>query len=109
MASLQLKRLSPDDKGVTIAGVYSSLGFALPLMDTIVCFQRCARGAQAVLAVELELDELKTELEIELDVEVGFELDVELTLELDFELLRLLDLIDEIAFDDDVLEELLAV
>jgi hypothetical protein len=101
VASLQLKRLSPDDKGVTIAGVYSSLGFALPLMDTIVCFQRCARGAQAVLAVELELDELKTELE--------FELDIELTMELDFELLRLLDLIDEIAFDDEVLGELLVV
>ncbi len=117
-ASLQVKRLSPDDKGVKIAGVYSSLGFALPLIDTSVCFQRSARGAQAVLPAELELDELKTELELELDFEVEFELEVELDfelkLELDFELLRLLELIEEeekedIAIDDDVLEELLMI
>ena len=94
--------------------MYSSLGFALPLMDTSVCFQRSARGAQAVLAAELELDELKTELELELDFEVEFELEVELKLELDFELLMLLELIEEeekedIAIDDDIFEELLTI
>jgi hypothetical protein len=97
-----------------MAGVYSSLGFALPLMDTSVCFQRSARGAQAVLPVELELNELKTELELELDFEVEFELDFELKLELDFELLMLLELIEaeekeDIAIDDDVFEELLTI
>jgi hypothetical protein len=86
-----------------MAGVYSSLGLALPLMDTSVCFQRSARGAQAVLAVELELDELKTELEFELD----FEFELELEFELDFELLDLIEEIEDIAFDEEVFAELL--
>lgn len=53
------------------------------------------------MVAELELNELKTEFE--------FELGAELRLELDFELLRLLDFIDDTAFDEEILEELLVI
>ncbi|MET0357255.1 MAG: hypothetical protein ABW044_10780 [Cellvibrio sp.] len=88
-----------------MAGVYSSLGFALPVIDTSVCFQRSASGAHAVLPDELE-DELTTELELELELEPGLRL--ELATEFDFELLELFDLIEE-AEDRAFEAELLAV
>ena len=80
-------------------------------MDTSVCFQRSASGAQAVLPAELEEDEFKLE---ELAVEAGFELELTLDvgLELAFELLMLLDLIEtveDVAFEDEVLTALLVI
>lgn len=110
-----------------MAGVYSSLGFAFPLIDTRVCFQRSESGAQAVLPEELEDEltaaleltlelvlelKLKLELESELELKVGLELGVRLELEteFDFEVLERLNVTDEAedsALDDELFTVLL--